>query len=95
MSLPKTLSVIILFVLLSLLLVLQSKIWLSESGYKKFRDLSQQKDYLQSKKYAVLNNNKTIIENIKDLKNNNDKIEEKARYSYGYIADDEKFIEFN
>jgi len=79
---------------LSLLGVVQYRIWFDDSGWFASRDMQQEIEHLQLDIQALKASNAQYWREIRDLRHGHAMLEEKAREDLGLIQDGETFILF-
>jgi len=84
---------IIAFVLLSLLLWLQYKIWLQDGGVPEVIQLQQEVAAVKSEVQELQDRNLFLDAEVKDLKKGLDAIEERARSEMGMIKEGEVYYQ--
>ena len=84
---------IIAFVLLSLLLWLQYKIWLQDGGVPEVVQLQQEVAAVKSEVQTLQDRNLSLDAEVKDLKKGLDAIEERARSEMGMIKEGEVYYQ--
>ena len=86
---------LVFIILLTLLIALQINIWVKKDGYKKMKEIENliALQTIENENMAIRNNR--LKEEIKDLKNGQDAIEEKARIDIGMIKEGEEFYLIN
>ena len=82
-------------ILLVLLIALQINIWVKKDGYKKMKEIENliALQTIENENMTIRNNR--LKEEIKDLKNGQDAIEEKARIDIGMVKEGEEFYLIN
>ena len=82
-------------ILLALLIALQINIWVKKDGYKKMKEIENliALQTIENENMTIRNNR--LKEEIKDLKNGQDAIEEKARIDIGMVKEGEEFYLIN
>ena len=86
---------LVFVILLTLLIALQINIWIKKDGYKKMKEIENliALQTIENENMTIRNNR--LKEEIKDLKNGQDAIEEKARIDIGMIKEGEEFYLIN
>jgi len=86
---------LVFIILLALLIALQINIWVKKDGYKKMKEIENliALQTIENENMTIRNNR--LKEEIKDLKNGQDAIEEKARIDIGMIKEGEEFYLIN
>ena len=86
---------LVFVILLTLLIALQINIWIKKDGYKQMKEIENliALQTIENENMAIRNNR--LKEEIKDLKNGQDAIEEKARIDIGMIKEGEEFYLIN
>jgi cell division protein FtsB len=86
---------LVFIILLTLLIALQINIWVKKDGYKQMKDIENliALQTIENENMTIRNNR--LKEEIKDLKNGQDAIEEKARIDIGMIKEGEEFYLIN
>jgi len=86
---------LVFIILLTLLIALQINIWVKKDGYKQMKEIENliALQTIENENMAIRNNR--LKEEIKDLKNGQDAIEEKARIDIGMIKEGEEFYLIN
>ncbi len=85
----------VFIILLALLIALQINIWVKKDGYKKMKEIENliALQTIENENMTIRNNR--LKEEIKDLKNGQDAIEEKARIDIGMVKEGEEFYLIN
>ena len=85
----------VFIILLTLLIALQINIWVKKDGYKQMKEIENliALQTIENENMTIRNNR--LKEEIKDLKNGQDAIEEKARIDIGMIKEGEEFYLIN
>ncbi len=85
----------VFIILLVLLIALQINIWVKKDGYKKMKEIENliALQTIENENMTIRNNR--LKEEIKDLKNGQDAIEEKARIDIGMVKEGEEFYLIN
>ena len=84
---------IIAFVLLSLLIWLQYKIWLQDGGIPEDIQLQQEVEEVKTEVQQLQERNSSLDAEVKDLKKGLDAIEERARSEMGMIKQGEVYYQ--
>tara|TARA_B110000196_G_scaffold189600_1_gene162365 strand:- start:560 stop:853 length:294 start_codon:yes stop_codon:yes gene_type:complete len=86
---------LVFVILLALLIALQINIWVKKDGYKKMKEIENliALQTIENENMTIRNNR--LKEEIKDLKNGQDAIEEKARIDIGMVKEGEEFYLIN
>ncbi|MBC8226370.1 MAG: septum formation initiator family protein [Gammaproteobacteria bacterium] len=86
---------LVFIILLVLLIALQINIWVKKDGYKKMKEIENliALQTIENENMTIRNNR--LKEEIKDLKNGQDAIEEKARIDIGMVKEGEEFYLIN
>jgi cell division protein FtsB len=86
---------LVFIILLTLLIALQINIWVKKDGYKQMKEIENliALQTIENENMTIRNNRSK--EEIKDLKNGQDAIEEKARIDIGMIKEGEEFYLIN
>ena len=84
---------IIAFVLLSLLIWLQYKIWLQDGGIPEVVQLQQEVEEVKTEVQQLQERNSSLDAEVKDLKKGLDAIEERARSEMGMIKQGEVYYQ--
>jgi cell division protein FtsB len=86
---------LVFIILLTLLIALQIYIWVKKDGYKQMKEIENliALQTIENENMTIRNNRSK--EEIKDLKNGQDAIEEKARIDIGMIKEGEEFYLIN
>ena len=84
---------IIAFVLLSLLIWLQYKIWLQDGGIPEVIQLQQEVEEVKTEVQQLQERNSSLDAEVKDLKKGLDAIEERARSEMGMIKQGEVYYQ--
>lgn len=79
--------------LLALVLVLQYKLWFQDGGIKQAAKLEQEVAQQMTANKDLTAQNAQLKAEIKDLKNGNEAIEERARNELGMVKSDEEYIQ--
>ncbi|MBT6073871.1 MAG: cell division protein FtsB [Gammaproteobacteria bacterium] len=86
---------LVFVILLTLLIALQINIWIKKDGYKQMKEIENLIDLQTIENESLTKRNNRIKEEIKDMKNGQDAIEEKARTDIGMIKEGEEFFLIN
>ena len=86
---------LVFVLLLTLLIALQITIWIKKDGYKKMKEIENLIDVQTIENESLTKRNNRVKEEIKDMKNGQDAIEEKARTDIGMIKEGEEFFLIN
>lgn len=86
---------LVFVILLTLLIALQINIWIKKDGYKKMKEIENLIDLQTIENESLTKRNNRLKEEIKDMKNGQDAIEEKARTDIGMIKEGEEFFLIN
>ena len=86
---------LVFVILLTLLIALQINIWIKKDGYKQMKEIENLIDLQTIENERLTKRNNRIKEEIKDMKNGQDAIEEKARTDIGMIKEGEEFFLIN
>jgi len=73
----------VIFILLALVLLLQVRLWVSESGYRAAWRLENQVGAQQGRNEALRERNRALAAEVEDLKTGTDAVEEIARSELG------------
>ena len=86
---------LVFIILLTLLIALQINIWVKKDGYKQMKEIENliALQTIENENMTIRNNRSK--EEIKDLKNGQETIEEKARIDIGMIKEGEEFYLIN
>ena len=79
--------------LVALVLVLQYPLWLGKGGWTRVRDLERSLAQQQESNARLKARNDALDAEVRDLKEGNDAIEERARLDLGMIKRDETFYQ--
>ncbi len=83
----------IAFVLLTLLIWLQYKIWLQDGGVPEVLQLQQEVEQVKGEVQQLQERNASLDAEVKDLKKGLDAIEERARSEMGMIKEGEVYYQ--
>ena len=86
---------LVFVILLTLLIALQINIWIKKDGYKQMKEIENLIDLQTIENESLSKRNNRLKEEIKDMKNGQDAIEEKARTDIGMIKEGEEFFLIN
>ncbi|MBT5217246.1 MAG: septum formation initiator family protein [Gammaproteobacteria bacterium] len=86
---------LVFVILLTLLIALQINIWIKKDGYKQMKEIENLIDLQTIENESLTKRNNRLKEEIKDMKNGQDAIEEKARTDIGMIKEGEEFFLIN
>lgn len=81
------------FALAALVLLLQYPLWLGKGGWFRVWSLEGQLREQKEANAALLQRNSALDAEVRDLKQGLDAIEERARYEFGMIKQDEVFFQ--
>lgn len=84
---------LLIAVLIILLVVLQYKLWVGQGGYFDVRRLEQELTAQRSNNEQLLERNRALQAEVKDLKKGLAAIEERAREELGMIREGETFYQ--
>ncbi len=84
---------LILLFLLALLVLIQYPLWLGKGGWFRVWDLDQQVQSAQEKNDELKARNEKLASEVKDLKEGQESVEERARSEMGMIKKDEIFVQ--
>ena len=79
--------------LVALVLALQYPLWLGKGGWTRVRDLERSLAQQQESNARLKARNDALDAEVRDLKEGNDAIEERARLDLGMIKRDETFYQ--
>ncbi|MGQ7245866.1 cell division protein FtsB [Halomonas sp. V046] len=79
-------------VLLSLLALLQYRLWLGQGGVTEMQEVSGRVEALEGENKPLRDRNARLAAEVVDLKNGLDAIEERARSDVGMVRTDEQFF---
>lgn len=83
----------ILAVLLTLLVVLQYRLWLSDHGWMKLQDMRGAVRAQQEENKGLQTRNERLHAEVIDLKRGSDALEERARSNLGWVKQGETFYQ--
>ncbi len=83
----------IIAVLAIAIVVMQAKLWLSEDGYRKTRDLRQAAQQQRLLNDQLTERNVALDAEVLNLKNSHEAAEERARTNLGMIGKNETFYQ--
>ncbi len=83
----------IIAILITLLLLLQYKLWLGDGGIPEVLQLEEEVAQQQQQRDKLQERNRGLDAEVSDLKKGLDAIEERARSELGMIGKDEKFYQ--
>jgi cell division protein FtsB len=81
------------FLLLALLVAIQFPLWLGHGGWMRVRELEQQLAAQNRANDQLLVRNDRLAAEVKDLKEGEGAVEERARYELGMLKDGEVFVQ--
>ena len=81
-------------VLLGLLVLIQYPLWLGKGGWLRVGDLDRKLAVQRASNDVLQLRNDALTAEVRDLKNGNEAIEERARYELGLIKNNEIFFQF-
>ena len=81
-------------VLGALILAIQYPLWLGKGGWLRVWEVGRQLDAQQEKNARLETRNAAFAAEVKDLKQGQEAIEERARYELGMVKNDEVFFQF-
>ncbi len=84
---------VLAFILLVLLLMLQYKLWFSPGGLPEVWQLEQSRQQQLSENEDLAQRNQSLAAEVRDLKEGQEAIEERARSEMGMIRKDETFYQ--
>lgn len=84
---------LIIIFLFTLLVLIQYPLWLGKGGWLRVWDLDQQVHSAQDKNDELKARNDKLASEVKDLKDGQEAIEERARSDMGMIKKDEIFVQ--
>jgi cell division protein FtsB len=84
---------ILSFVLLALLVLVQFPLWLGKGGWLRVWDLERQVALQQASNERLLERNRSLEGEVKDLRDGVGAIEERARYELGMMRSEEIFVQ--
>ncbi len=84
---------ILSFVLLALLVLVQFPLWLGKGGWLRVWDLERQVALQQASNDRLLERNRSLEGEVKDLRDGVGAIEERARYELGMMRSEEIFVQ--
>lgn len=79
----------ILLILVMMILIMQTKIWISEDGYFQLKALQNDVEIQKKENIFLEKRNSELEAEINNLKSGNDAIEERARNDLGLIGENE------
>ena len=79
----------ILLILIVTILIMQTKIWISEDGYFQLRALQNDLEIQRNENIFLEKRNNELEAEINNLKSGNEAIEERARNDLGLIGENE------
>ena len=79
----------ILLILIVTILIMQTKIWISEDGYFQLRALQNDLEIQRTENIFLETRNNELEAEINNLKSGNEAIEERARHDLGLIGENE------
>ena len=80
-------------VLGGLILLMQYPLWLGKGGWLRVATLEQQLRAQKEANAALAERNRILLAEVRDLKEGFEAIEERARYEFGMIKQDEIFYQ--
>ena len=79
--------------LLVLIAGLQYRLWLGDGGIREYREITQRIYELQQEADQRARRNAAVAADVRDLKDGDEAIEERARHELGMIKADETFVQ--
>ena len=79
--------------LLVLIAGLQYRLWLGDGGIREYGEITQRIDELQQEADQRARRNAAVAADVRDLKDGDEAIEERARHELGMIKADETFVQ--
>lgn len=79
--------------LLTITLLLQYRLWLSQDGVREVRRLQEAVEAQRAANQQLVERNRQLVAEVRDLKNGLAALEERARSELGMIAADETFYQ--
>lgn len=83
----------VVIALVLMLASLQYKLWFQDGGIKQTLHLQQQIDKQKTTNKTIAAQNQQLTADIKDLKQGQESIEEKARYDLGMVKPNEEYYQ--
>ena len=80
-------------VLAALILLAQYPLWLGKGGWIRVANLERQLQAQKGTNAALAERNRALHAEVRDLKEGTEAIEERARYEFGMIKQDETFFQ--
>jgi cell division protein FtsB len=80
-------------VLAALILLMQYPLWLGKGGWLRVANLEQQLRTQKEANAVLAERNRVLLVEVRDLKEGFEAIEERARYEFGMIKQDEIFYQ--
>jgi cell division protein FtsB len=84
---------LITFLLMALLVVVQSQLWFGEGGLPRVMDLQNKLHIQQTSNTTARQRNNQLLAEVRDLKEGLEMVEEKARYELGMVKPDEFLVQ--
>lgn len=84
---------ILTLTLVALLVVIQYPLWLGKGGWLRVWDLERQVALQQGSNDRLLERNRSLEGEVKDLREGTGAVEERARYELGMMRSDEIFVQ--
>jgi cell division protein FtsB len=79
--------------LAALILLIQYPLWLGKGGWHRVANLEQQLRAQREANAGLAERNRVLLAEVRDLKEGFEAIEERARYEFGMIKQDEIFFQ--
>ena len=83
------------FVLVALLALVQVELWFGKAGLARVHELHTRLSAQQEKNAAARMRNDQLVAEVRDLKEGEEMVEEKARYELGMIKKDEIYVQLS
>jgi len=84
---------ILTLVLIALLVVIQYPLWLGKGGWLRVWDIERQVALQQGTNDRLLERNRSLEGEVRDLRDGTGAVEERARYELGMMRSDEIFVQ--
>jgi cell division protein FtsB len=82
-------------VLVALLALVQGELWFGKAGLARVHELQTRLDAQREKNAVSRTRNDQILAEVRDLKEGEEMVEEKARYELGMIKKDEIYVQLS
>ena len=83
----------LLFILLVVLIALQTKMWFGEGGYRDVKRLAERVEEQARENETLAQRNRELQAEVEDLRQGLQAVEERARSELGMVKDSERFYQ--